>query len=413
MATQIARNDCPAVAQVTNITPTVTNNLLYDLKINTKQSDTYTADGSATAQEIVEGLQALLAAETIIEYTEIAWTEDDTKIIATGQSDGEPFTVTDGAGSGTWASITTVTTPKGPNHWIAENFSAGTLPASGEDIVLTQLSESQSFYWSLDQNAVQLASLDLRADSNARIGLPERNTSGGDAYYEYRATHLLIDTLVLRIGDGVGEGARSLKIKLTGATACDVTVYRTSVNPLDPDEAPVHLAGGNAANTFQMFAGAVDIAMLPSYTATYATLTVSGGTLRLGAGVTVTTIDVAGGVVESRSAVATYRVRGDGKAVHIGASNITTLDLNGAMEIQATGALTVGTLSGYGGKQLDLSKCDGAVTVTNATIYATPSNPFTVLDPNNKLVMTNPWSTPNGAQSLRILSGSGRNVRVT
>jgi hypothetical protein len=79
----------------------------------------------------------------------------------------------------------------------------------------------------------------------------------------------------------------------------------------------------------------------------------------------------------------------------------------------ASAAVTIATLNGYSGSSLDLSQCDASVTVTNSTIYATPQAPFTIHDPLNRLVMTNAASTPNGVQSLRVVSGSGRNVRVT
>lgn len=416
MATHVSAGDALAVPQVTVLTPTATNSAVYDLLINGKQPASYTADASATVQEIVEGVKAILAALTTPpEFLEMTWTENDTTLIATGLATGKPFVVTDGTGNGTWASITTSTVAKSRNHWIAENFDSRALPANGDTVHVQGLALTQSLYWGLDQSAVTLALLDIRADSQAHIGLPEINTDGATPYYQggYRDTHLKISADVLRIGDGSGQGSGRIKIN-TGINACEQTVYKTG-NPADTDEAAVHLAGSHATNSLQVFAGTVDIAMLPGYTAQYATIIASGGVVRCGTGVTHGVVEAAGNsTIETRSAVVTLRTRDSGKAIHIGASNITEADVQGGpLKVRATGALTIAQLNGYAGKELDLSECDSLVTVTAMTIYATPGSPFRIKDPNNKLVMTAAASTPNGAQSLVVETGSGRNVRVT
>ena len=410
MSTLIARNDAAIVRQVTTLTPTVTNLAVYDVLINTKLSGSYTADASATAQEIVEGLKALLAAHLEPEYVEATWTENDTTIIGTGPTTGHPFTVTDGAGSGTWASITTGTVAKSPNHWIAENFTGGALPVSTDTVILSQLTEAQSFYWGLDQNAVALAVLDIRADSEAQIGLPERNSGG---YYEYRDTHLKIDAAILKIGDGSGNGSRRIKLNLTGSAAAAITVYKTAANSADPDEACVHLVGSHATNTLLLMSGSVDIAMLPNTTAQYSSITATGGRLRCGAGVTLATLEAAGnGSVETRGAVTTIRTRDNGSVQHL-AGAITTADVEGGpLTIKAKVALTITTCNLYSGSVLDLSDSEGLITLTNCNVYSTPSSPARIIDPNNRIVMSNPAAAQNGFQSLVIESGPGKTIRL-
>lgn len=418
MATLIARNDALIVAQVTTITPTVTNSAVYDLKINTKQEASYTADGSATAQEIVEGLQTILAASVITEFLEATWTENNTTIIATGGATGKPFTVIDGSGSGTWASITTGTSAKSPNHWIAENFDTGSLPVSTDTVILANLTSSQSFKWGLDHNAVVLDVLRIAASCSAEIGLPQFNVDS-TSYYQgaYRDTHLKISAAALTIGEGSGNGSSRINLNL-GTNACAATIISTSANsPSGENGAPVHLIGAHASNSIQLINGRVDIGMFPGTGAscTWPTVIASGGTLRFGEGCTLTTVEAAGNsYVEIRSALTTLRTRDNGSVLYYGSGNVTTMDIaGGKVEVQATGTLTIATLNGYGGKELDLTNCDSVVTITNATIYGTPSSPFTVRDPNNKLAMTNAASTPNGAQSLVVITGSGKNVRVT
>lgn len=414
MADLIARNDAVVVPQVTVLTPTVVNGAVYDVLINSKlpNSASFTASGAATDQEIVEGLQALLAALTAPpEFLEMTWSENNTTLIATGLTTGKPFTIVEGPGSGNWTSITISTAAKSPNHWIAENFSGGALPVSTDTVTISGLAATQSFKWNLDHNAVLLASLDIRADSRAEIGLPEINTDNG-TYDEYRDTHLKIGATILKIGDGTGQGSSRIKIDL-GATTCSATIFATG-SP-HPNEAAVHLAGGDASSSIQVLGGTVDLAMIPGYTGSWGTIVASGGVVRCGTGVTLATVEAAGtSRIETRSAVTTLRTRESGTAVHIGSGNITTLDIQGGdVIVRATGALTIATLNGYGGKTLDLSQCDSLVTVTAMNSYGTPENPFTIKDPNNKLVMTNACSTPNGAQSLVVVTGSGRNVRIT
>ncbi len=409
----IFRGDAVTVPQVTVATPTVANNSTYDFLINGKLPNdaSFLSSGAATAQEIVEGLQLLLDALTSPpEFTEVTWTEDNATIIATGPDTGKPFTLAEGPGNGNWASITTGTAAKSPNHWIAENFTGGA-PANSDSVFIH--GTDKSLKWNLDQSTVTLTLLDVRADFTGEIGLPEINADNQESYYEYRDTHLKISATTLRIGDGVGRGSGRLKFNV-GSNACELTVYSTG-QPADPDEGAVHWIGTNAGNTIHVLNGTVDIAMLPGTVATAATIIATGGTVRCGTGCTLTIVEAAGSsLIETRSAVTTLRTRDNGRAFHQGSGNITTADIaGGVLKIRATGALTIGMLNGYGGKELDLTECDSAVTITDMNIYGTPGNPFTIRDPGNTLVMTNAANCPNGVQGLVILSGSERNLRVT
>ena len=414
MPTQIHRGDAVIVQQVSHLTPVVVNNNTYGAKINGKNSALYTADASATATEIVEGVKAILAAIVagvgMSEFLDAVYTENDAVVLCTGLATGKPFTILSGNGTGT-LTPSTPTAAKSPSHWIAENFNGLTLPATGEDIYIA--GNAISIKWGLAQSGVTLASLHFAADWTGECGLPEINKDTNEFYYEYLDTHLAISATALYIGEGVGNGSRRIKLN-TGSNVCAATVYQTSNTPADLDEGAVHLVGSHASNSLHVFSGTVDIAMLPGYTAQWPTIVVAGGRVRTGTGVTLATVEVENnGVVETRSAVTTYRTRGNGRAEHY-AGDITTADIQGGpLKMRTTVATTIGTLNGYDGKSLDLTDSDSNVTVTNMTIYANPANPFVILDPNNRLVMTNAASTPNGAQSLKVVTGSGRNVRIT
>lgn len=417
MATLVARNDALSVSQVSTIDPTAANNTNYKVSINSKVVADYTSDASGSVQEIVEGLQADLDASTVPEALEATFTENDLLVTATGVT-GKPFTLVS-SGAGTLTISNTVTVAESPNHWIAKNFGDATaLPANGDTVILDILTANQSFKYGLDQNGVTLAALHIRASCLAEIGLPETNVDGLP-YFQgggYRETSLKISATALYIGDGIGSGSKRIKLNL-GTNACTATIYRTSANRPSESEAPVHLIGAHASNALHLLSGLVDIGMLPGTGAscTWPDVVTSGGYLRFGDGCTLTTVEAAGNsVIETRSAVTTMRTRDAGKIIHSGAGSIGTLDIDGSkVEVKATGALSITQLNGYGGKELDLSLCDSAVTITNATIYGTPANPFIIRDPNNKASYTNPVSTPNGAQSLLVITGSGKNVRIT
>ena len=415
MSILIARCDAMIVSQVTTLTPVVANSTTYGIAINSKVTDNYMSDGSATAQEIVEGVVTKIDLIDTPEYNELEFTEDNAIITVTGAATGEPFTVvSNGAGTLTVASSAA---PKGPTHWIAENFSGGALPANGDTVILSGLSATQGFLWGLGQSGVTLDELDIRHDAEAPIGLPEYKVSADGTYYQtnYRDTHLEISATLFRLGRGSGNGSNRVKINF-GTNACQAIIEQTCQSREFQAFAPVLLLGGHASNSLVLRGGSVDLAMLPGYealTQNWPTILVQNGVLRCGSTVSLAAVTVLGGLIETRKAVTTYLVRGQGSAVHY-EGNITTLEQNGqTMLLRNSSVLTIATLNGYPAKTLDLTASEAAVTVTNMNIYATPDNPFTILDPNNKLVMTNAAVCQNGSPSLVIRSGANKNLRLT
>lgn len=116
-----ARADQDGVADVWTITPNAVNDAVYGLSIhfpewNGQSARTFvvppvTADGSATATEIVTALTASIA--TVAELPSLLTTSGTTTLILTGADLGRPFTVYDSAEAGDYASITN-TTPAVP-----------------------------------------------------------------------------------------------------------------------------------------------------------------------------------------------------------------------------------------------------------------------------------------------------------
>ncbi|TXH44873.1 MAG: hypothetical protein E6Q97_32120 [Desulfurellales bacterium] len=111
------------VLKVINATPTAENSIAYQIAVIADLNfdgvvetypAVYTSDGSATVQEIVEGLQAALDAQ--MPANTIAITEDNTKLIFTGELPGLDFhvTATETGSSATWtiANATDLTSPR-------------------------------------------------------------------------------------------------------------------------------------------------------------------------------------------------------------------------------------------------------------------------------------------------------------
>jgi len=407
MSTIVWRGDAPAVRQVDTFTPTASNSQTYSITINGK-SVSYTADSSASVQEICEGLQALLAASEIPEFAAITWTENDTVITGTGPEDGSPFTATSAATGGGALVQSTTTAANGPNRVVAANFVGAALPANGDTLVIQDSSSSLSYSLAA-LSAVTLDLLNILADfgDGGQVGLPyfNRSNSGG-AYYEYRGTYLQVGATEVKIGDGKGQGSGLIKLNL-GSVQTSIQVFKTG-QPSDQDYGAVQLIGTHASNVLRVFDGSVDVAMGPSEVATFLTITVSGGTVRLGGGCTLTTVEADGNaVVEVRSAATTLRTQGSGVIRKIGSGAVGTVDIGGG-QVEYSAAGTITTLTVRAGKTFDASKLTVAVTITDSTAYAGAR----ILDPNGKLTFTNATSCPDGADSVVFVTKKGATVKV-
>jgi hypothetical protein len=407
MSTIVWRGDAPVTRQVDTFTPTASNSQTYTITINGK-SVSYTADSGTTVQEICEGLQAALAASTIPEFAEITWTENDSVVTGTGPDDGTPFTATSSAtGAGALAQ-STVTAAVGPNRVVAANFVGAALPTNGDTLVIQDSASSLNYSLSA-LSAVTVDLLNILADfsEGGEIGLPyfNRSNSGG-AYYEYRGTYLQIGATEVKIGDGNGQGSGLIKLNL-GSVQTSIQVFKTG-QPTDQDYGAVQLIGTHASNVLRIFGGSVDVAMGPGEVATFATITASGGVVRLGGGCTLTTVEADGNaVVEVRSAATTLQTQGSGIIRKIGSGAVGTIDVGGGtVEYSAAGTIT--TLVVRAGKTFDASRLTASVTITNSTCYAGA----TILDPNGKITWTNATSCPDGADSVRFVTKKGATVKV-
>lgn len=366
MATNRWRGDAPPIARVITLTVagTVANGDTVFYTINGK-TVTATADGSSTAITLAAAFAALLQASETPEFLEVSWTYTAGTAVVTGtaRTPGIPWTGTEGDTGTTTLTAAETTASSGPNHVdLTANWSAGSLPAAGEDVLIDQGADG---LWGFENlAAAAYNSFRVKASFGGRWGLPFRNENG---YVEYRGrSHPLATAIAATVGEGEGDGPT--RVHLTVTTAVNLTVYKTGVRP-DPAY-PVVNARGMGSGTVNVVAGDVGIASdddTTSGTVTTANIDAEG-TLTVGKGATVTTLNQNGGAVVAPGAVTTLNITAGTARLY---ANPTTLTADGGQVFGLfTGTVTTATFRGQDPQnvpRLDFSEDPRARTITNGS----------------------------------------------
>jgi hypothetical protein len=361
-----------AVAKVSTHTVdgTAAISQVYTVTINGK-SITYTSSGVDTNSTIAAALQVLLAASTITEFAELTWTVNGAIITSTSDTPGQNQIITSSAtGTGTFVTATT-TAASGPNRWdVAVNWSLGSVPVDGEDVILDL---PVSILDGLDQSAVTLASLTI-SDSfgSAYIGLPRTSANG---YPEFREQSLKIGTTTFKCD------APSGRIKIDFGTVQVAGEVRKTGQGVEQGIQAALLKGTHASNAFDVQSGSVGFAIVGGETATLLTLrTAASAQVLCGAGCTIGTVSGEGTVVIN-SAVTTMTQAG-GQWTTNGSGAITTLTQNGGLlNHNSSGTITTATIGGT-------LNCGGDATPRTITTL-TINKAGRILDPLNTLTITN------------------------
>jgi hypothetical protein len=352
-----------AVAKViTLVVGSNTNTHTFITTINGK-SLTVTADGVLTTAEIASAIQALLSASDIPEFREVDWTVDSSTVTGTAVTAGKYFLVSE-SGTGTYT-LTTVTASSGPNHADdTGNWSAGTLPAVGEDILID--GDTADILWGLDGiTPAVYASFKVKANFEGSIGLPYWNTAG---YVEYRTRAWPMATAVpVTIGESDGRGPKMVNI--SQATALALTVHKTQTRQ-SPD-IPVVNVYGSSSGTLDVISGDVAVGGDdPTQTGTVTTANVNEeATLTVGPGCTVTTLNQRGAEVMAYGTVTTLNSLAGAATLFVAPTTITAD--GGTVNRRFTGTIATLTLRGQGGSgvpKFDLSHDPRACTITNHSV---------------------------------------------
>lgn len=349
-------------------------------------------DTSASCQPTI----AQKGAQSIPTMTEITATNPSAGVVLfTGDIAGKPFvmasTTTSASGTVTDASVLAAT---GGKFWDnQDNYATNSVPVNNDALVLDSGDNTTGLLYNLT-TGIQLVSMDVTAGFLGDIGLAEINLDNRQATYsEYRTPRYLTFannsvTTTYTIGQGLGGGSQRLFIDALAGQSI-VNVFATGQREV-PAVPPFLFKGTHASNKLTNINGDVGIAYFQGESATIAALISGGGAnsnarTYCGAGVTLTTVTMGGGVLETHSAVTTANCYG-GEWTHR-AGNVTTMNVKGGKVIwqSNTTTPTITTLTVDDGGTFDKSQDDRPLTITNALLLYKGS---TFLDPNGTVILS-------------------------
>ena len=380
----------------------------YSMTINGK-SVSYAAGGSDTVTIILAALAAAWNASTIPEFAEATATAlpvggPYTSMTITGDTAGNPLTISVATGGGSTYSIAHTTTATGPNDFgNAQNWSTGTVPANADVLVFDNGKGNCCFGLSTSLTGVTVI---VNPGFTGQIGLPALNSNSQSTYNEYRTRALTLAGGTLTIN------APSMQLGkfAFGANTTTVMVQATG-SRLDKYTPPVLITGGNGSSQLDMTKGDVGIAFYQSETAQFPTILTSYSanaatdvTLYCGPGATLGAITKNGGTLTVNSNVTTLTQGVSGGVVNVNSGAVTTLVAdNGTVNYNSTG--TLGTVTITGNAVLNFDFDPRAKTITNPILVY--GNSASVSD-NAKVVNSGTLSvTTNQTTYLNVSHGAG------
>ncbi len=423
MATIYWEGKADAVAQVTTATPGGTISTETFTLTLADATVTYTAQGGDTAALVAEGLRDAWNASTHPYFAAVTATAATGVVTLTADTAGVPFVVTGSVTGAATLTISTTTVNAGPNDWsTADNWSANTLPATNDTVIIQN--SSVSILFGLDQSSVTLTQLEIDQSYLGKIGLPEDHfaldaDTSDTSKPEYRQAYLAISATAIHLGRHQGNTSPvgSGRIKLdTGSNQTELNIQNTASVSADANLQPVRWIGSHASNVVNVTRGNLGVAMnQPGETATIATLNVgqrgnvsTDARVDLSSGVTLTTLNQAGGNVTLGCNVTTLE-QSAGTLTSSEAAAITTAHIDGLAYFNSTG--TISTLVVAPNGQADFSQDPRARTVSNCQLHKGAS---LNLDNGNPLSIT----LTNGMDFIRAEPNEttltiGPHVRVT
>lgn len=398
-----------------------------DIVTCTIGSKTFSVVGnSTTISTVVDAVVTAwnaLSSTNYPEFAEITASRSSNSLVLTADTAGVPFTCTvatteTGGGAADAQTIDSVTSStgtdstacQGPNFWsVAANWDGGTVPVNSDTVYIEN--SDVDIKYGLAQSAVTLTALHVLASYTGSIGLPERNTSGTANYAEYRSTYLAISATTVNIGDGDGQGSGRIKLNV-GTAQCTLNVRNTSQGAESNLEALLW-KGTHASNEVNITKGSVGIAVYGGETATVSTLRVgyrdsqsSDSKVRCGSGVTHTTLSMSGGEVILGAGLTTItKTAGD---LTVKSGNVTTwTDDGGDSAYLGTGTVTTLNLSNA---KMDFGQDMRTRTVTNCNLYQGAE----VHDPFGTVTFTNPFRVVRASlEDVKVNVGMNRTYAIS
>lgn len=376
--------------------------------------NTVSVSGLATVDLTAAALQAALSASDAGEFREISWSVSTSTITGTANIPGKPFTAVTSVsgGAGTIGAVTTTTTNSSPNDLTdANNWSAATLPVSGDSIVFENSPEG--VFWNLDGFAAKdIVSCVVRDTMTGAIGLPTYSADGG--YYEYRPTELEMQTCTtLTVEQSPQLGAEGQKFNVA-TNPCTATFNGQGGGSIGAEIA--WFRGTNTTNVVNANGASLAIGALISHVVDLATLRMTtGSVVRVGRGVEIIeTLSTTDSTLDIDNAgITTLTTDGDGSSVTIrGTTAIATANLyGGTVTYNSNG--TIGTLtlgSQTRGGSIDFTQDRRPMTITNL-VNAYVGSQFN--DKDTRVTLSAGIKIPNGRLSdIQADFGVGRTYTI-
>ncbi|TXH59103.1 MAG: hypothetical protein E6Q97_00580 [Desulfurellales bacterium] len=320
---------------------------------------TYTEDGSPTTTEIATGLYNAWNASTHPAISRITATNPVAgTVVLTADTAGVPFSVAlSDSDDGTHTETNTTANVGNNDYGTAGNWSLNAVPASTNDVVISAPAsggECTAIKYGLNQSAVDIATFRVTPDYNADIGRVE----DGRVFY-------------LRIDPDTVDYRSASNFAALDIGSANISPYIECNGFPSTGRHALYIKGSNIA-TLEVKKGNVGVAVQTGDTATVATIlcaflsNAQGDVqLKIGSGVTLTTLTQSGGQCDLGCAATTVSVSPDGVLTTSGTGAITTLNLNGTAYPNSTGTIT--TINLYAGV-LDFRRDRSGRTVTTLNI---------------------------------------------
>ena len=228
---------------------------------------------------------------------------------------------------------------KEDSHWFFGSnayldFSSG-VPIAGDDVIIAN--SSQDILTGLDQSAIVLTSFTVDLSYFGVIG-----TLASDFLQIAASTAVLGQR---RSTTGTFAGSTRLNLDFGSTTACQITVNGTASSARDQNRQPLRIIAVNASTDLHVFAGSLAVSDDSDNSSTLGDIDVNGGSVNVGASVTLTNLTVSEGIVNIDSSIAgTATVKGGTLNAFdsTSASTIATLTVSesGIFNHFATGTIT-------------------------------------------------------------------------
>lgn len=334
---------------------TATWTLTLTLSNGDTETVTYTEDGSPTTTEIATGLYNAWNASTKPHIAQITATNPSAGVFAlTADTAGIPFSVAlTNSDDGTSSKTSTTANANPSDYGLGQNWSTDAVPTSSDNVVFDV--GSTDILYTLNQSAVSIGAFTVAKGCSSVFG---RFDNGKPIYLRIAPTSLRY------------EGNGSLAMFDIGSANISpvITSYGT---PSATGRYAAYIKGSDIA-TLTVNKGKVSVAALPNETTTVATLIVgyvstlaSDADVTVGSGVTLTTLNQAGGIATIGCAATTLTNAAGSTLYTTGTGAYTTVNAYGTAYLNSSGTIT--TLNAYG--TVDLTKDRTARTITTTNLY--------------------------------------------